>query len=49
MTEHPGEIEYVDGATGEVTRRVPADEVPEQIRFAPGPDGARGPWCGSRS
>ncbi len=43
MTEHPGEIEYVDGATGEVTCRVPADDVPEQIRFAPGPDGAPRP------
>ena len=43
MTEHPGTIEFVDGATGEVTRRVPADEVPEQIRFAPGPDGDQRP------
>jgi hypothetical protein len=39
LPEHPGTVEYVDGATGEVTRTVPADEVPEQIRFAPGPDG----------
>jgi hypothetical protein len=39
LPEHPGEIEYVDGATGEVTRRAPAADVPEQIRYAPGPDG----------
>ena len=41
--EHPGEIEYVDEATGEVFRRVPAAEVPESIAFAPGPDGTPQP------
>jgi hypothetical protein len=41
--EHPGEIEYIDEATGEVTRRVRADEVPETIAFAPGPDGTLQP------
>ena len=39
MTEHPGTIEFVDAATGEVTRTVRADEVPEGIAFLPGPDG----------
>lgn len=42
LPEHPGTVEYVDGASGEVTRRVPADEVPEAIRYATGPDGE--PW-----
>ena len=41
--EHPGEIEYIDEATGEVIRRARADEVPESIAFAPGPDGALRP------
>jgi len=39
LPEHPGTIEYVDGATGEVTQRVAAADVPEQIAYAPGPDG----------
>ena len=39
LPEHPGTVEYVDGASGEVTRRVPAGDVPEAIRYAPGPDG----------
>jgi hypothetical protein len=39
LPDHPGTVEYVDGASGEVTRRVSADEVPESIRYAPGPDG----------
>jgi len=39
MTEHPGTIEFVDAATGEVTRTVPVDEVPEGIAFVPGPTG----------
>jgi len=39
LPEHPGEVEFVDGATGEVTQRTPAADVPEQIRYAPGPDG----------
>lgn len=39
LPEHPGTVEYVDGATGEVTRRLPAEDVPESIRYAPGPDG----------
>ena len=43
LPEHPGTIEYVDGATGEVTRVVPAADVPEQIAYAPGPDGEQRP------
>jgi hypothetical protein len=39
LPEHPGTVAYVDAASGEVTRRVAADEVPESIRYAPGPDG----------
>lgn len=35
----PHTIEFVDAATGEVTRTVPAEEVPEGIRMVPGPDG----------
>jgi hypothetical protein len=31
-------IEWVDGATGEVTRRQPAAELPDPIRYAPGAD-----------
>jgi hypothetical protein len=41
--EHPGTIEIVDAATGEVTRRVPAAGEPEGIAFAPGPDGSLQP------
>jgi hypothetical protein len=36
VTEHPGTIEFVDAATGEVTRTVPVDEVPEGIAFVRG-------------
>jgi hypothetical protein len=43
LPPHPGTVQYVDGATGEVTRTVPADEVPEEIRYAPGPDGSPQP------
>jgi hypothetical protein len=43
LPEHPGTVEYVDGATGEVTRTSPAEDVPEQIRYAPGPDGTLRP------
>jgi hypothetical protein len=39
LPEHPGTIEYVDGATGEVTRTEAAADVPEAIRYAPGADG----------
>ena len=31
-------VEWVDGATGEVTRRQPAAELPDPIRYAPGAD-----------
>ena len=31
-------VEWVDGATGEVTRRQPAAELADPIRYAPGPD-----------
>ena len=41
--EHPGTIEIVDAATGEVRHRVPADGEPEGIAFAPGPDGSLQP------
>jgi hypothetical protein len=34
VVNHPGTIEFVDGATGEVTRTEAADEVPETIAFA---------------
>jgi hypothetical protein len=36
VVKHPGTIEFVDGATGEVTRTEPAGEVPETIAFADG-------------
>jgi len=39
LPEHPGFIEYVEGATGEVTKRVRAEDEPEDIAYAPGPDG----------
>jgi hypothetical protein len=41
--EHPGTIEIVDAATGEVIHRVPAAEEPEGIAYAPGPDGSLQP------
>jgi hypothetical protein len=41
--EHPGTIEIVDAATGEVTARVPAADEPDGIAFAPGPDGSLQP------
>ena len=37
--QHPGVIEFVDGTTGEVTRREDADQVPDSIKFAPDADG----------
>jgi hypothetical protein len=43
IPEHPGTIEIVDAATGEVTGRVPAHEEPEGIAYAPGPDGSLQP------
>jgi hypothetical protein len=33
---HPGSIEIVDGATGEVTRTERAEDVPQTIAFADG-------------
>jgi hypothetical protein len=36
VVKHPGTIEFVDGATGEVTRTEPAAEVPKTIAFADG-------------
>lgn len=32
--KHPGTIQFVDGATQEVTQTVDAKEVPSSIRFA---------------
>jgi hypothetical protein len=43
LPEHPGTIEYVDAATGEVTQTVPAGEVHESISYASGPDGSPQP------
>lgn len=43
MSEHPGTVEWVDGATGEVTEVQPVDELPESMRFAPGEDGTLHP------
>ena len=34
--KHPGTIEFVDGATGEVTRTERAEDVPDVIAFAAG-------------
>lgn len=31
--EHPGNIIFVNGMTGETTKTVPAAEVPENIRY----------------
>jgi hypothetical protein len=31
-------VEWVDGATGDVTRRQSAGELADPIRYAPGPD-----------
>ena len=31
-------VEWIDGSTGDVTRRQPAAELPDPIRYAPGPD-----------
>jgi uncharacterized protein YndB with AHSA1/START domain len=39
VTEHPGTVEWVDGATGEVTKVEPVERLPESLRFAAGPDG----------
>jgi uncharacterized protein YndB with AHSA1/START domain len=36
VTEHPGTVEMVDGETTEV---VPAEQLPESLRWAAGPDG----------
>ncbi len=32
---HPGRIQWVDGASGQVLREESADEFPDNIRFAP--------------
>jgi hypothetical protein len=37
--QHPGTVVYLDGDTGQVVSRLPADEVPRESRFAPGEDG----------
>ena len=37
--EHPGTVEFVDGATGEVTEIERVERLPESLRFAPGADG----------
>jgi hypothetical protein len=39
LPEHPGEIEIVDGITGETLRRDDARQVPETVKFAPDADG----------
>jgi hypothetical protein len=36
VIEHPGTVEMVDGETTEV---VPAEQLPESLRWAAGPDG----------
>jgi hypothetical protein len=41
--EHPGTVEWVDGATGAVTEVEPASVLPESLRFAPGADGSLRP------
>jgi hypothetical protein len=41
--EHPGTVEWVDGATGEVTEVEPAERLPESLRFAAGADGSLRP------
>ena len=39
LPEHPGVIEFVDGTTGEVTRRDDAAQVPDSIKFLPDAEG----------
>jgi hypothetical protein len=36
LPPHPGTVEYVDGATGEVTRTVPADDLPDDLTSSRG-------------
>ena len=43
MTEHPGTIEYVDGATGKIVHVADAADVDDAISFAPGADGTLQP------
>lgn len=43
MTEHPGTIEYVDGATGKILHVADAADVDDAISFAPGADGTLQP------
>jgi hypothetical protein len=38
--QHPGRIVYLDGNTGDVVSEEPADQVPDEFRFAPDEDGA---------
>jgi len=39
LPQHPGVIEFVDGTTGETTRREDADQVPDSIKFLPDANG----------
>jgi hypothetical protein len=41
--QHPGSIVYVDGNTSQVIATKKPSEVPEDLRFAPGPDGTKIP------
>jgi hypothetical protein len=43
---HPGLIEWVDGASGQVLREDSADEFPDSLRFAPDAQGGCAPSCG---
>lgn len=37
--KHPGTIVYIDGATQKETSRMPIAQVPEDLCFAPTPEG----------
>lgn len=39
VSDPPDVVEWVDAATGEVTRRTPFADLDDEIRYAPGPDG----------
>jgi hypothetical protein len=43
VTEHPGTVEYVDGATGKILHVADAADVEDAIGFAPGADGTLQP------
>jgi hypothetical protein len=43
VTEHPGTVEYVDGATGTTMHVAQAGDVDDAISFAPGADGTPQP------